>query len=103
TVRGNTEVIVSEHRPVPLYQHLMVKNSLLPLFVDRSGDAATGGKLNRELVRMERTIEGRDRGARGNPRRSRVQHPKLALLLEQAGLLPGIVFIFSRKGCDMAV
>lgn len=104
TVRGNTEVIVSEHRPVPLYQHVLVKDALYPLFVDRSGELAERGKLNRELVRMERPSSDRYQHHRGaRMRRNRVQHSKLALLLDEAGLLPGIVFIFSRKGCDMAV
>ena len=33
TVRGDTDVIVSEHRPVPLWQHLMVGNRVIDLFV----------------------------------------------------------------------
>ena len=32
TVRGDTEVIVSETRPVPLEQHVLVRDDLLPLF-----------------------------------------------------------------------
>jgi ATP-dependent RNA helicase HelY len=31
-VRGDTEVIVSENRPVPLYQHVLIGNRLLDLF-----------------------------------------------------------------------
>lgn len=31
-VRGNTDVIVSENRPVPLYQHVLFNNRLLDLF-----------------------------------------------------------------------
>src|SRR3954465_15587531 len=33
-VRGDTEVIVSEHRPVPLWQHMMVGQTLFDLFVE---------------------------------------------------------------------
>ena len=95
TVRGDTEVIVSEHRPVPLYQHVMVKDTLYPLFVDRNGELAAKGKLNRELIRMERPS--------GHRPRNRLNHGRLAHMLDEARLLPGIVFIFSRKGCDMAV
>ncbi len=36
TVRGRTEVVVSEHRPVPLWQHVMVGTRMLDLFVDES-------------------------------------------------------------------
>src|SRR5207342_3917445 len=32
TVRGDTEVIVEEHRPVPLWQHVMVRDRLMDLF-----------------------------------------------------------------------
>ena len=38
-VRGDTEVIVSEHRPVPLWQHMMVGQTLFDLFVEER-DAA---------------------------------------------------------------
>jgi ATP-dependent RNA helicase HelY len=37
-VRGDTEVIVSEHRPVPLWQHMMVGQSMYDLFVEQVGD-----------------------------------------------------------------
>ncbi len=36
TVRGSTEVVVSEHRPVPLWQHVMVGTRMVDLFVDES-------------------------------------------------------------------
>jgi ATP-dependent RNA helicase HelY len=32
TVRGDTDVIVSEHRPVPLWQHVMVGREIVDLF-----------------------------------------------------------------------
>src|SRR6476661_2655782 len=32
TVRGDTDVIVSEHRPVPLWQHVMVGKEIVDLF-----------------------------------------------------------------------
>ncbi|MBB2987629.1 DEAD/DEAH box helicase [Terracoccus luteus] len=40
-VRGDTEVIVSEHRPVPLWQHMMVGQTLFDLFVEEV-DGPTG-------------------------------------------------------------
>ncbi len=36
-VRGTTAVIVSETRPVPLWQHVVVDGELVDLFVDRTG------------------------------------------------------------------
>ncbi|EBP5237097.1 DEAD/DEAH box helicase, partial [Salmonella enterica] len=41
-VRGNHEVIVSEHRPVPLWQHMMVGQGLYDLFVDETAAPTTG-------------------------------------------------------------
>ena len=38
TVRGDTTVVVDEHRPVPLWQHVMVGKRLFDLFDYRSGD-----------------------------------------------------------------
>ena len=53
TVRGDTEVVVEEHRPVPLWQHVLAGNRLYDLFVeDRS--ARTVAKVNPELVRLSR-------------------------------------------------
>src|SRR5450631_316214 len=34
TVRGDTTVVVEEHRPVPLWQHVMVGSRLMDLFID---------------------------------------------------------------------
>ena len=39
TVRGDTAVVVSEHRPVPLWQHVLVGTRLYDLFTDSSGEA----------------------------------------------------------------
>ena len=38
-VRGDTEVIVEEHRPVPLWQHMMVGQGLYDLFADETSAA----------------------------------------------------------------
>ncbi|HEY4225897.1 MAG TPA: DEAD/DEAH box helicase [Pseudolysinimonas sp.] len=54
-VRGDTDVIVSEERPVPLEQHVLVRSKLLDLFdssaVINMGPAATN-RVNPELTRM---------------------------------------------------
>ena len=36
-VRGGTTVIVDEHRPVPLWQHMLAGGRLYDLFVERHG------------------------------------------------------------------
>src|SRR4051812_36817819 len=41
TVRGDTEVVVSEHRPVPLWQHVMVGSRLYDLFTDDAGEGVS--------------------------------------------------------------
>ncbi len=110
TVRGETEVVVSEHRPVPLWQHMLVGRRMFDLFHD--ADAARKHDVHPELLRytreMQRRLELTDRspgpGHRGRSRRWQPP-PRSEVVdrLERAGLLPAILFIFSRAGCDAAV
>src|SRR4051794_8205430 len=107
TVRGETEVVVEEHRPVPLWQHVMANHRLYDLFV---GDAEEA-KVNPELVRLSREQERhartyQQRPGRGGRRPRSVGMPSRVEVLERLdaeGLLPAITFIFSRAGCDAAV
>ncbi|MBF4614903.1 DEAD/DEAH box helicase [Curtobacterium sp. VKM Ac-1376] len=115
TVRGDTDVIVSEDRPVPLEQHVLVGSKMVDLF-DSSGAAATN-RVNPELLRMvgggarsERSGGGhRGRGGRGGyperrgPRTEKVHREKIAHMLDERMLLPAIFFVFSRNGCDQGV
>lgn len=110
TVRGDTDVILSEHRPVPLYQHVLTPRSLLPLYVDRAGEMAAQGRLNPEVRRLEGGREqrggSRRERSRGRPpqrRMRRISRADIARVLDEAGMTPGIVFVFSRNGCDQAV
>ncbi len=65
-VRGETSLVVSEHRPVPLEGHVLVRGSLVDLF-DSRGDAEQH-RPSRELVERTRGSDGsaahghRDRG-----------------------------------------
>jgi ATP-dependent RNA helicase HelY len=108
TVRGETEVVVSEHRPVPLWQHMLVGKRMFDLFHD--ADAAKKHDVHPELLRYTREMFRRiemsggagPRGGRGK----RWQPPPRAEVvdrLDRGGLLPAILFIFSRAGCDAAV
>ncbi len=102
TVRGHTRVIVEEHRPVPLWQHVLVGTRLQDLFV---GEPAR--EVNPSLLRLAREEArfGPPRGGRGRPR-GVVPVPTRAEVVERLdgeGLLPAITFIFSRAGCDAAV
>ncbi|MDF1602467.1 DEAD/DEAH box helicase [Nocardioides sp. YIM 152315] len=126
TVRGDTTVIVEERRPVPLYQHVMVGKRLLDLFASSDVDAAAGfvkegAPVNDELLkvarddwastRMRDRRSPRDRNRRGTSKYNvgngrRVWIPSRVDVidrLDREGLLPAIVFIFSRVGCDAAV
>ncbi|MGV3245820.1 DEAD/DEAH box helicase [Rothia sp. 11254D007CT] len=67
TVRGQTDIIVSEHRPVPLWQHVMVGRHLMDLFagdttVEDAAAATDLPEVNPELARVGR----RPRPSRGS-------------------------------------
>ncbi|WP_448060738.1 DEAD/DEAH box helicase [Cellulomonas hominis] len=120
TVRGDTAVVVSEHRPVPLGQHVLVRGDLHDLYagnVDPT-DPGVHPPINPELAHLLRREERRDgpphrgrrgpgdRGFRGGGHGPTVRPvPRFAVVdtLDEAGLLPAIVFIFSRAGCEGAV
>ena len=132
-VRGNHEVVVSEHRPVPLSQHVLVGTTMFDLFA--------GNRVNPDLLTAIRTAEQRGRfddevrrggsgrggpparthrgggrggrgpgggaGGRGFARGGRpgggATRAEVIDELDHDGLLPAITFIFSRVGCEAAV
>lgn len=117
TVRGDTAVIVSEERPVPLEQHILMRSRLIDLF-DTATGSSTGrdgaSSVNPELIQLARyggrALSGRQakdigrvhsRG--GRFREERLDRAGIVKLLDTHNLLPAICFIFSRKGCDQAV
>ncbi|WP_460744605.1 DEAD/DEAH box helicase [Mariniluteicoccus endophyticus] len=142
-VRGEVEIVVSERRPVPLYQHVLVGRKVHDLFADIAPTAITGEvsgaavaakhdvnpvlvKIARDESKTVRDDSRRPRGrsgrgkkahghgsgayggaaARSQQERSRYRPPSRADMVEtlsRANLLPAIVFIFSRVGCDAAV
>src|SRR3954463_3053450 len=57
TVRGHTEVVVSEHRPVPLWQHMLVGKRMFDLFHD--AEAAQKHDVHPELLRYTRELTRR--------------------------------------------
>jgi ATP-dependent RNA helicase HelY len=62
-VRGDTEVIVSEHRPVPLWQHMMVGQTLFDLFVEQDAGEGREARVNPELLRAIRSVDDGGHGA----------------------------------------
>ncbi len=118
TVRGDTTVVVDEHRPVPLWQHVLVGKRLFDLF-DYEGAAEAGARhlVDPELVRhiahrreADRLADWQPRGRGGRGHRGDgpglyrpPSRPDVIATLDREGLLPAITFIFSRAGCDAAV
>lgn len=110
-VRGDTEVIVSEHRPVPLDQHVLFGDELLELFEAGSNSTRVNPELTqRHSAKLRLPVGKVMKGKKANGRydRSEAQIPKASKpeivdILEDQDLLPAIFFIFSRAGCDAAV
>lgn len=131
SVRGETKLVISEHRPVPLDQYVLVQRDprtepeLLDLYRrDDRGEATTKpnarltAKLDefdrRELRRKGGEVHDRRRGGgrhgrpEGRGRAGRVErhHPRRWAVVDELNflrMLPAIYFIFSRNGCDEAV
>jgi len=130
-VRGDTDVIVSEERPVPLEQHVLVRSKLLDLFETSTlVHGEEGGKVNPELTRLtsasDRAAGSSRHQSSGRPGKGkrreadrtfsrgpapsgdrlfgdRMGRADLVKLLRSRNLLPAIFFVFSRAGCDAAV
>ncbi|MEP6696294.1 MAG: DEAD/DEAH box helicase [Pseudonocardiales bacterium] len=104
TVRGDTRVIVEEHRPVPLWQHVMVGRRMFDLFADDSTRDVDPELLRRTREQGRSTpIAGRRGGRRPRTFSAGPSRPEVIERLDREGLLPAITFVFSRMGCDAAV
>lgn len=129
TVRGDTDVIVSEVRPVPLEQWMMVGRKVFPLFepdsdgqVNRALEQAVTRLEHREHVREQWSHEtggfrarsaSKGRNTQSHKERSTgpraegdfrpLGRPDVLRILHGKHMLPAITFIFSRAGCDGAL
>jgi ATP-dependent RNA helicase HelY len=127
TVRGDTTVVVDEHRPVPLWQHVLVGKRLFDLFDYRDAGADEPATTRQPRVdpdllrhiahrreadrmsdwrgpRRQAGTGGGGRAGAGRPRFYRPPaRPEVIAILDSQGLLPAITFVFSRAGCDAAV
>lgn len=119
SVRGDTEVIVTDHRPVPLDQWMLVGKQLHPLF--EPGDITVNRTLEAHIERLEQGRYGgsdwsmhkakpfrREAGrlparATHHDKRQILGRPEVISLLKEHEMLPAITFIFSRSGCDGAM
>jgi len=122
SVRETCDVVISEHRPVPLEHHYAVGDRIYPTFSrgaakagkkssKRDADAARqarGGVPNPEVLMLERRAGTSNRVGRGGRRYSgpRLRPPRRSDVVAELGRrhwLPAIYFLFSRSGCDDAV
>ena len=102
TVRGETSTIIELRRPVELNHLYMIADKtsdrlhLLPTIVD--------GRPNPEASRLDGEAARGHGPARHRARRKLATPRRLELVerLEAEGVLPAIVFVFSRNGCDDA-
>ena len=114
------EVVIEEHRPVPLRHHYFVNDKVYPTF--RAGKKqgasrehreraaqALAGVPNPDVLMLERRARTRNRvsnkGRRQGPdvRLRWPSRPQVVAELDHRGWLPAIVFVFSRQGCEDAV
>ncbi len=131
-VRGGVAVVVSERRPVPLYQHVMVGRRMYDLFdqvAPTASELPVRADVNPELLRISKEeakfVRDDGRRPRGQKLRGKIEARQGAGFrhgaggqgpsklvprrdgavekLDAGGLLPAIYFIFSRAGCDQAV
>ena len=118
SIHGPTELVISDHRPVPLRYLFAMKQGLMPLFRDpnagpgaRSGVVKMAGKLdagamiNPSIIRIEEqavraaqakvTRTGRPiKAPKVNPANLMPRYNDLAEELLSLKMLPAIVFIF---------
>lgn len=128
TVRGHTDVIVTDLRPVPLEQHMLVGQRLYPLFERGRGRAGSNAvdsenlvpEVNRDLLeacqraefgygdagrkeRYQYKRRGRSEENAPNKRFRPARRGDVVRMLGALDMLPAIVFIFSRAGCEGAL
>src|SRR5438105_4451577 len=103
TLRGATETVIEEQRPVDLVHLYLVGDRgapslhLLPTFVDHDGESRPNPVATR--------LDGRNVADRGQ-RRRRLYKPWRTEVIDRLAeerMLPAITFVFSRTGCDQAV
>lgn len=99
-IRGTTEVVVEEKRPIPLEQYIVTKSEIISLF-----ENSDSRELNKSLIRIHQAAQTRRSGKyKKNEQTSVVPSQENVIrLLQKNNLLPSIYFIFSRRQCDVAV
>jgi ATP-dependent RNA helicase HelY len=119
-VRAGCEVVIEEHRPVPLRHHYFVNQTVHDTFrAGRKGGAtrehreaasqALGGVPNPDVLMLERRSRTRNRVSNKGRRQAPdvklrwPSRPQVVAELAERHWLPAILFVFSRQGCEDAV
>jgi superfamily II RNA helicase len=87
---GPTELVISDHRPVPLRHHYFEHGRLSPL-LKKQGSAHERPRLQPDQSRYVRAWE------------VQVDPDEVVALLAEKEMLPAIYFVFSRRGCEAAM
>lgn len=94
--RGDVDLIVEQHRPVPLTSMYMWRDRNSESAINMQPVFGRNGRPNSAIVKTLQRSRGRHRRF-STPRRTEVVEE-----LRDDNLLPAIYFVFSRKGCDAA-
>jgi ATP-dependent RNA helicase HelY len=99
-IRGITDVVVEDKRPVPLEQYVVTKNEIMPLF-----EKEASSTINKNLIRIHQAAQMRRSSKYKKPAHTSVIPTQESVIrhLQKSNLLPSIYFIFSRRQCDVAV
>jgi ATP-dependent RNA helicase HelY len=114
TLRGPTRVVIEERRPVPLEHHYLIGHELHPMHVQRDGQLWPNpyvASLDQREARYReyRRVDGGRQSQRvsrpreGHRRMFVPRREDVVEVLNGAGMLPAIYFVFSRVGCDRSV
>ena len=109
TLRGPTRVVIEEKRPVPLEHHYLVGHEVFPMHVSQDGTPVPNPlivSMERRAAKARRAAESGRSSYQTRRRRDKLFTPRredVVEILDDAGLLPAIYFVFSRAGCDRSV
>lgn len=94
-VHGPTDLIYSDHRPVPLEFHFGNIKGLFPLLNDDKT------QINHRLLRKKK--KGDKEKSKAHVKAEAPSIIQVLSQLQERDMLPAIYFIFSRRGCDKSV
>ncbi|HLG68407.1 MAG TPA: DEAD/DEAH box helicase, partial [Acidimicrobiales bacterium] len=110
SIRGPTSVVVERERPITLRHHVAVyrrdeRATVLSPLLSGDGPSDEARRIDQRTSRSRHPRAAIWREGRGGPRLpfGSPRRTDLIETLEDADLLPAIVFIFSRAACDDAV